>query len=179
MSFAKYKLFHLQAKSLKLKAAHGFTLIELLIYAGLSLVVVTLFASVLITITRIQSQQNSSRQVANEASFIINVMKQAIRDAQSLTVSTNRLELATNSSTTNPTVITFADNSAYIKQASEASTTLNTSRVIISGLNFSRSYSGTNELVNIDLTVEFNTENPAQNASQHIQTSVAPLNRSN
>ncbi len=166
-------------KTLQLKGKSGFTLIELLIYVGLSLVVITLFTSVLITITRIQSQQNSSRQVANEANFIINVMKQAIRDAQSLTVSANRLEIGTSSSTTDPMVITFADNSAYIKQATAASTTLNTGRVIVSNLDFSKSYSGANELVNIDLTVEFNTENPAQNASQHIQTSVAPLKRSN
>lgn len=157
------------------KATKGYTLIELLIYVGLSLVVVTLFASVLITITRIQSQQNSSRIVINESNFVISTIKRSIQDATWLESHGNWMALTTPSSS--PEAIIFDVSGGVVRMQPNSTSpfqSLTTSAVVTDSLSFTDYISGSNRIVKISLTLSRNTTNPQQAATQTVETYVHP-----
>src|SRR5687768_10239551 len=85
-----------------MKQQRGFTLIELVIYMGLMSIVVGLFAGILVTIVRIQTQQTSARQVAAELNFVLSTITRDVRDSVSFTVSTSTLTLTTSLASTTP-----------------------------------------------------------------------------
>ncbi|MDO8601679.1 MAG: prepilin-type N-terminal cleavage/methylation domain-containing protein [bacterium] len=165
----------LTANSLKLKA--GFTLIELVIYMGLMAIVVGLFAGILITIVRIQTQQTSSRQVASELNFIMNTITRDIRDSQSLSVTTSTLTITTSLASTTPIIITLDAGAVAKKEGTSATSTLSTSRVVADTLAFTELTNGDSQAVQIILTLSFNTDNPTQEYTQTLQTTAAPLKK--
>lgn len=158
-----------------LKTQQGFTLIELVIYMGLMSIVVGLFAGILVTIVRIQTQQTSTRQVISELNFVMNTIARDIRDSSSLSVATNTLTIGTSVATTNPTIISIESGAITKKEGSQATSTLTTNRVVADELTFTELVSGSNQAVQMVLTFSFNTENPAQDYTQTLQTTVAPL----
>jgi type II secretory pathway component PulJ len=153
----------------------GFTLIELVIYMGLMSIVIGLFAGILVTIVRIQTQQTSSRQVSSELNFIMNTITRDIRDAQSLSVTTSTLEITTYEASTTPTIITIENGAVAKKEGANATSTLSTDRVFADALTFTNLSSGDTQAVQVILTLAFNTENPAQEYSQTLQTTAVPL----
>lgn len=154
---------------------HGFTLIELVIYMGLLSIVVGLFAGILVTIVRIQTQQTSTRQVISELNFVMNTITRDIKDSASLSVATNTLTIGTSVASTNPIIISIENGAITKKEGSQATSTLTTDRVVADELTFDELVSGDNQAVQIVLTFSFNTENPAQDYTQTLQTTVAPL----
>jgi len=156
----------------------GFTLIELVIYMGLMSIVVGLFAAILVTIVRIQTQQTSSRQVASELNFIMNTITRDVRNSQALSVTSSTLTITTNEASTTPTIITLADGAVAKKEGTNATSTLSTNRVVADALAFTELSSGTAKAVQIVLTLSFNTSNPTQVFTQTLQTTAAPLKKS-
>lgn len=156
---------------------NGFTLVELLIYTALTVILVGLFGGILITVVRIQGQQNGIRQTTQEADFIVSTIKNRIRSATGVTVSSTTLTLATAASSTNPTIISFASSSVYLQEGAGEAAALSTGRVIIDELTFSERASGSDTAVDIFMSVSYNTENPQQAVTQEIRTSEAPLQR--
>lgn len=150
-------------------------MIELVIYMGLMAIVIGLFAGILVTIVRIQTQQTSSRQVASELNFIMNTITRDVRDSQSLTVTTSTLEITTYEASTTPTIITIENGAVAKKEGSNATSTLSTDRVTADALTFTDLTSAGAQAVQIILTLSFNTENPAQEYTQTLQTTTAPL----
>lgn len=153
----------------------GFTLIELVIYMGLMSIVVGLFAGILVTIVRIQTQQVSSRQVASELNFIMNTITRDVRDSQALSITSTTLSITTNLASTTPTIITLDDGAVAKKEGSNATSTLSTSRVVVDELSFTELSSGGAEAVQIILTLSFNTDSPAQEFTQTLQTTAASI----
>ncbi len=162
-----------------LRTKKGFTLIELLIYCGLTLIVVGLFGSIIVTITRIQSQQTAVREITTQADFVINTIKRLIRDSNGLSVTTNQLTVGTDSSSTNPTAVANLNGVIYLQEDGSPAQPLTTSRVVANELTFTDLYSGASEVVNIKLTLSFNTNNPQQAASQTLEAAAAPLRKNN
>ena len=162
-----------------LQTRKGFTLVELLIYSGLLIIVVGLFGGILVTITRIQSQQNAARNVTLEANFVMTTIKRLVRDSTYLTITTSTLTVGTNSSTTDPTSITQSNGAITIQEAANTATNLTTSRVSIDSLAFTELVSGSSQAVKINMTLSFNTTNPQQSATQTLETTVAPLRKNN
>lgn len=62
----------------------GFTLIELIIYVGLTAVLVGVLSTILITITRVQGQQNASSIVTQELNFLMTSFRRDIHSAKSI-----------------------------------------------------------------------------------------------
>lgn len=155
----------------------GFTLIELVIYMGLMSIVVGLFAAILVTIVRIQTQQTSSRQVASELNFVLNTISRDVRSSQALSIATSTLTITTSEASTTPTIITIEDGAIAKKEGSNATSTLTTSRVIADELTFTELANGSSQAVQIILTLSFNTENPTQVYTQTLQTTAASLKK--
>ncbi len=161
------------------RKAAGFTLIELVIYMGLMSIVVGLFASILITVIRIQTQQTSARQVTTEINFLMNTITRDIRDSLDLDVTgTSTLTITTAASSTNPIIIMLEDGAVKKKEGSQATSTLSTTRVVADQLIFTKLVSGSAQAIQISLTLSFSTDNPAQEFSQTLQTTAAPLKKS-
>lgn len=156
---------------------NGFTLVELLIYTALTIVVVGLFGGILITIVRIQGTQTGTRQVTQEADFILNTIKRHIRSADSASASSSTLTLTTSSSSTNPTVISLSGGAVLLQEGSQESAALSTDKVVVEELVFSEKFSGSDKTIDIRLKISNNTDNPQNAAAQTIETSSAPLKR--
>lgn len=162
-----------------MKSQKGFTLIELVIYMGLMAIVVGLFAGILVTIVRIQTQQVSSRQVASELNFIMNTITRDIRDSLTVSVTTSTLTLTTSLASTTPTIITLSEGAVAKREGTNATSTLSTSRVVADALEFTDLESGGIHAVQVILTLSFNTDNVTQEFTQTLQTTAAPLMRDN
>lgn len=146
---------------------------------GLMSIVVGLFAAILVTIVRIQTQQTSSRQVASELNFITNTISRDVRDSQALSITSSTLTITTSDASTTPTIITLENGAVAKKEGSSATSTLSTDKVIADSLAFTELSNGGTKAVKIVLTLSFNTENPTQAYTQTIQTTAAPLLKAN
>lgn len=158
-----------------MRKQRGFTLIELVIYMGLMAIVVGLFAGILVTIVRIQTQQTSSRQVANELNFIMNTITRDIRDSLAISVTSTMLTITTDEASTTPTIITLENGAVAKREGTNPTSTLSTARVSADALTFTELISGATQAVQVILTLSFNTENPSQEYTQTLQTTAAPL----
>ncbi len=155
----------------------AFTLIELLIYTALTIIVVGLFGAILITVVRVQGTQTGTRQVTQEADFIIGTIKRQIRDSEAVTVGSSTLTITTAASSTDPTVINLSSSTIYIKEGLADRSPLATTRVIVDELTFAEKSSGNSKTVDIHLKLTYNIGNPQQAVSQTIETSQSPLKR--
>lgn len=162
-----------------LRTSRGFTLVELLIYCGLTLIVVGLFGGIIITITRIQSQQTAVRQVAAEADFAMNVIKNDIRNSSFAETHDTWMSLITPSSSGEITIDSAAGTIREQMVSGGAFLPLTTNKVFVNALNFTTYASGSNKAIKIKFTISYNTTNPQQSATQTLETTVAPLKKTN
>lgn len=161
-----------------MKSQKGFTLIELVIYMGLMAIVIGLFAGILVTIVRIQTQQTSSRQVASELNFVMNTITRDIRDGTTVEPHGNWIAIVTPSSSPDAMIIDISGGRVRKQENSSAPfSALTTDRVVADTLSFTELSSGGIKAVQVVLTLSFNTENPAQEYTQTLQTTAAPLKK--
>lgn len=163
-----------------LRTRRGFTLIELVIYMGLMSIVVGLFAAILVTIVRIQTQQTSSRQVASELNFVMNTLSRDIQNALVIETHSDWIAMITPSSSPDAVVYGLSGGAIWEQENQEVDfSPLTTNKVIVDSLAFTELSNGNTKMIRISLTLSFNTENPTQEYAQTLQTTVVPLLRSN
>jgi len=99
-----------------MKNNQGFTLIEVLIYVSLTSVIVGLLGSILVTMTRVQSQQGASTDINTELDFLVSTIKREIRDAKVInSVSKESINIITNRNPGGSTIIEKAVGSNIIE----------------------------------------------------------------
>lgn len=153
----------------------GYSLVELLIYLGITTVVMGIFAAILVIVTRIQSQQTGSNQVASELNFVMGTVKRLIRNSTSLTVASSTLTIGTNSSSTDPTIITLSGGQVTEQDDGSAATALTTDKIIANQLSFVNFTNASSQVVQVVLKFSFNTTNPQQADTQTLESSAIPL----
>ncbi len=173
-----HSVLKLKAKSSQLKAAQGFTLIELVIYMGLMAIIVGLFAAILVTIVRIQTQETSSRQVATELNFVMNTLTRDIRDSLWIQTYGNWMSMVT-PSTTPQEIIVGIERGAIAKQEVPGGPfiPLTSNKVVVDAFSLSTFQSGGDKAIQISLTLSYNTDNPTQEYTQTFQTTASPLKK--
>ncbi|MDP2629670.1 MAG: prepilin-type N-terminal cleavage/methylation domain-containing protein [Candidatus Harrisonbacteria bacterium] len=154
----------------------GFSFIELLLYLGLTAIVLGLFGSILVTTLRIQNQQSANQQIITELNFVMNVIKTDVRDAQSLTVSSTSISLVNTSSST--ILIEEASGTITRKVGSGSAEPITTDRINVDNATFSKKTGSSGiEAVVASLTFSYNSENPQQQATQTLNSTIVPLNQ--
>ncbi len=172
----------------------GFSLLELLIYMGITTVMATLFANILSTATKVQVRQSSSSEVTSQLNLSMQRIQQLVRESSAVIVNDdfsnndaqtgttrNVLKLRMKDRLKDPTCV-YAELGA-IKIAEGASLTdpaqcnfpaarvLTTDAVTVpaGGLVYTKFSSPPgHDLVQINITLQYNTTNPAYSAQRQV-----------
>lgn len=164
----------------------SFTLIELLIFTAIFAVVMIGIVTVLVVITRVQSDQSSKIDVTTQGQFLIQQIQYDVRAARlvdmadSAATGTLQLRETAASSSIDPVTVYASGSVAYVQQgAGGTPTALTTGKVNVSALSFTRHYQlasssayGTDS-VNYSFTMSENTSNTTKQYTQTFQSSAA------
>ncbi len=157
---------------MNMKQSRGLSLIELVIYLGLTIILLGLLSGILITIVRVQTQQNVSQKVVSELNFVMSTIKTDIRQASgTMAITTTTLDLTT----TQSIQYSYASNTLYRKVGSGPTEALNNSTIKVDDVIFKEFLSGSIQAAQVELTFSFNSTNPAQQEPQTIRSTTAPL----
>lgn len=158
-----------------MKRCSGFTLVEVLIYAGLTSILIGLFAGILITMTRIQGQQNASSGITSELNFLLSSIKRRINDATSIAfVSSTSIDLITATFPATTTRI-FLQNNMVILEENAAPAPISSDRITIDDLQFVNLSNASSVAAQIFITASNNTANPQNALTRTVQTTAIPF----
>ena len=120
----------------------GFTLIELLLYVGLSSLLLLIFSMFLAMLLSARVKNQAIAEVDQQGLFVMRVVTQAVRNAESVTspapgASAAALVLQTSSAPTDPTGFDLNASSSFrIAEGAAAPVPLTNARVTVSDLTF-------------------------------------------
>ncbi len=156
----------------------AFTLIELLISTAIFTLVVIAFISIFVEVIGVQANQASAAAVNEESQFLLQrvqyyvELSSAVSTTQDL--ATSVLTLRMPSSSIDPTIISLSGGTVYLQQAGGALQALNSKKVTVSNLSFTRrSNAPGHDSVSVAFTVAYNASSVKQMFAQALQTSVA------
>lgn len=160
----------------------GFTLIEVLIYTVIFAVSSVFLVGILGAITKIQTKQSSQNEINEQVSFVSNSIQRLVRDSSLVDmtagVATSTLKLRMTSSTLDPTLI-YADASGtaiYIQEGTSTALALTDSNVTVSNFSVTKfENAGGPSIVQVDLTLAYNTSNPQAQASKSLRFGITRI----
>lgn len=155
----------------------GYTLVELLVFIAITAVVVVAFVSILVFTVQLQARQSSSATVQEESTALLQQIQNYVANASLVSIPmntpTSTLVLRMSSPSDDPTTITLANGTVYVKQGSGAAEPLTSNRVVISNLKFTRHANPpAHDSVDVAFTTSENTNNIKQLFSEAFQTTV-------
>jgi len=162
-----------------LASSSGFTLIELLIFLGMFAALSAAFITVLLTVTRVQVRQASVVEVGEQSQFLLQQIQYYIEKSSLIDIPqdtpTSTLKLWTGVNAQDPTSITLASGTVYLRQTATGTLqALTSNKVTVSNLTFTRRANApSHDSVSISFTLTYNTSNIQQAFSQMLQTSIA------
>ncbi len=140
--------------------------------------VITVFVSVLVSITRIQVRQNANAEVNSQSTFLLQTIQRYVEqsslvEANSDSVSST-LKLRMASSSADPTIIYLSNGTVYVQQSSTPAFALTSGKITVSNLSFAKraNVSG-HDAVSVSFTVAYNAPNILSNYLQGLNLSVA------
>jgi len=163
-----------------LKNNKGFSLVELLIYIGIFTATSVFLISILIVFTRIHVRQISINEVNSQISFVNNVIQQKVRSSSLIDmdagVTTSTLNLVMSSSSIASTTIYLdtEDSIIYMREGSNDPMALTDANVSV--LNFlvtKFENPGGHAILQIELTLTYNTQNPLGQFRRTINTAIS------
>ncbi|MDO8443112.1 MAG: LamG-like jellyroll fold domain-containing protein [bacterium] len=160
------------------KKIGGFTLMEVLIYTAILGATGAVLSGVLIDTTKIKSRQTAVIEVNEQLNFTLQNMQRSIRDSSVIDIdagtSTSTLVLRFKDDTKNPTEFYILNGIVYKEEANGTPQPLTNSSVVADAVNFLKvsGYSG-HDSVQIDLTLSYNTTNPASAFSRTLSSAIA------
>lgn len=162
----------------------GFALVELLIYVGIFAVSAVFLVSILTVVTQVQLQQTSVHEVNQQLAFVKDTVQHYVQTSSlvdmSAGVATSTLSLRMASSSVDQTLIYSSSSVIYLKQiASGGATTitpLTDSNVTADSFSVTK-YENPDgfAVVQVDLTLSYNTSNPRANATRSLKTAVSRI----
>ena len=158
----------------------GYTLIELLVFLAIATVVVIAFIGILVVVVRLQARQSSAGSVQQESTALLQQLQYYVQNSSLINVPintpTSTLSLRMSSSSLDPTAITLASGTVYLKLGNATATALTSSRVTVSNLLFVRHTNPpSHDTVSISFTMAYNTQNLQQLFTQSFQTAVTQV----
>ena len=158
----------------------GFTLIEVLVYAVIFAVSAVFLVGILTAVTRTQLSQSSINEVNQQLSFVANTVQRYVRDASLVEndagVSSSTLVLRMASSTQDPTRIYSSSSVLYLEEGASVPIALTSDRVTVSNFSIKKLQNpGGFAVVQLDVTIEYNTTNPQLEASRTWRSAVSRI----
>ncbi|MEX1014688.1 MAG: type II secretion system protein [Candidatus Paceibacterota bacterium] len=156
----------------------GFSLVELLIYIGIFAASAVFLVSILIIFTRIHVRQTSVNEVNSQVSFVNNFIQNKVREASLIDmnagISTTTINLRMASSTMDPTLIYWEDETVFFKEGSNDPIPLTNSNVSISDFSVVKYQNpGGHDIAQVHLTVNYNTDNSRAEYQRSIRTAIS------
>lgn len=120
----------------------GFTLIEIMLYVGIVSVIIPIFSVAMITFLESKVKNQTIAEVEQNGAQVMSEITQAIRSADAINSpvpgdSAVSLSLVMADSGKNPTLFDLSGSDIQIKEGADSPINLSSSRVVLSGLNFS------------------------------------------
>ena len=169
----------------KMQYAHrvsssGFTLVEVLVYAIIFSISAVFLVGILIAVTRTQLSQTSVNEVNQQLSFVTNTIQRLVRDASVIEndagVSSSTLVLRMASSTADPTRIYSSSSVLYLAEGTAVPVALTNEKVSVSNFSINKLQNeGGFAIVQIDLTIEYNTTNPQLESARTWRSAVSRI----
>lgn len=156
----------------------GFSLLEILIYTAIIGIVGSFFSGILLSVTRIQNQQNASTEVNQQLNFVINNIQRVIRESSYVDIATGTtattLTLKMRDPAKDPTIIKITGGKVTLQQGGSSPIDLTTSAVTADKLAFLKitNYPG-HDSVQVDITLSHNTSNPQMQFTKSLTSAVA------
>lgn len=151
---------------------------EVLIYTAIIGITTSAFTSIILVVTRIQNQQNSTIEVNNQLNFVLSTVQRLVRESSYVDIATgtpvNTLKLKTRDSLRDPTLIVISSGKVSLQEGASSPVYLTNDAVIADNLSFLKitSYPG-HDNVQIDIALSYNTQNPQQQFSKALTSVVA------
>lgn len=156
----------------------GFSLLEILIYTAIIGIVGSFFSGILLSVTRIQNQQNASIEVNQQLNFVIGNIQRVIRESSYVDIATGTaattLTLKMTDPAKDPTIIKITGGKVTLQQGGSNPIDLTTSAVTADKLAFLKitNYPG-HDSVQIDVILSHNTTNPQMQFTKSLTSAVA------
>lgn len=164
----------------------GFTLIEILIYSAIFAVTAVFLVNILTTTTRVQSRQTALNELNQQMTFVASTIERLIRSSSLIEnpagVASTTLVLRMPTSANDPTKI-FTDASStaiYVQEGSGAALAITGSRVKIGSFEVTKYENpGGRAIVQVDLTLSYNSDNPQFQFSRTLTTAITRVSAAN
>lgn len=143
----------------KRKERKGFTLVEVLLYVAVAGSIVFSITMLFLTTLDSRVHNRTIAEVEQEGIQVMQNITQTIRNSSSINspsqaTSAAAISLAESDSNKNPTVFDVSGNAIRVKRGTGSVTNLTSSKIIVSGLNFSNlTRTGTNGTIRIQFTL--------------------------
>lgn len=156
----------------------AFTLLETLIYVGLFAIVSTLLIGILSVFTRIDATQTAAVEVSNQATFVLQTIQRYVSEASAIELeSASSLLLYPQDYTTSPTKIHLSGDVISVSELGGTATPITTSKVRVDSLVFTKHSNAPGfDTVSVDLSISYNTDVPARQATRAFSTAISKVN---
>lgn len=162
----------------------GFSLVELLIYVGIFAIAAVFLVSILTVVTQVQLQQTSVHEVNQQLSFVGSTIQNLVQtsDLVDMTsgIATSTIKLRMASSSIDTALVYASGTAMYLSETSATGTTtlvpLTDSNVVVQGFSATKYENpGGFAVVQIGLTLSYNTSNPKAVATRSLKTAVSRI----
>jgi Tfp pilus assembly protein FimT len=166
----------------------GYSLIELLIYVAIFAVSAVFLTAILLTITKIQTRQNSVNDVNQQVSFVASTIQQLVQQSSLIDMTsgsaTSTLKLRMASSTLDPTLVYASGTAIYLSEGtlipSSTPVAITNSDVNVGSFSVTKYESpGGLALVQLSLTMTYNSGNPSAQLTRSLNTAIARVSAAN
>lgn len=166
------------------KKNKGFSLVELLIYVGIFAVAAVFLVSILTVVTQVQLQQSSVHEVNQQLSFVGSTIQNMVQTSNLIDmtpgVATSTINLRMASSSIDTTRIYASGTAMYLAETSAGGATtilpLTDSNVTVQNFSATKyENSGGFAVVQVDLTLSYNTTNTRAAATRSLKTAVSRI----
>ncbi len=166
----------------------GYSLIELLIYIAIFAVSAVFLTAILVSVTKIQTRQNSVNDVNQQISFVAGTVQQLVQQSSLIDittgVSTTTLKLRMASSTLDPTLIFASGTAVYLSEGtvipSSTPVALTNSNATVNNFSVTKYENpGGLALIQLGLTMTYNSPTPSAQLTRSLQTSIARVSAAN
>ncbi len=156
---------------------HGFTLVEMLIYTSIFVVMAMAFLAILGTFTRIDTAQQATSEVANQANFVVQQVRRLVAASSYFEVKgagSDELWLYPQGYTVNPTKIAKSGSAITLSEGGASAAPLTTGKVTVDALSFAKYANPPGpDVVQIDLTLSYVNPATAEKGTRSFRTAVA------
>jgi len=166
------------SNSYSFNSRKAFTLIEILIYLGIFAIIAGTLTGILNSVVRIQTRELAGNEVSQQMNFVMSTIQRLVRESSKIEMeagaSGSAINLRMASSTLDPTLIFASGTMVYLQQGTGEAAPLTNSKVKVDNLTFKKysQYPG-HDVVQVNLTMSYNTANPQQQSSQTLQSTIA------